>query len=224
MQCLRSIRHRNILRIILACSSTDHEGKDFKALVFEFMSNGSLDQWLHLSAEEQHRNKKLSIIQTLNIAIDVAFALDYLHHDCETPIIHCNLKPSNVLLVEDMTAHVGDFGLARFLFETSNSPSKNQPISVGLKGSIGYIPPEYMGCHFSILGDIYSYGKLLLEMFTGKRPTDSEFKDDLSICSFVLMALPDHAMDTIDPSMLLEEENDDKRNPTCIKERAIITK
>ncbi|KAK3226164.1 hypothetical protein Dsin_006026 [Dipteronia sinensis] len=124
---LRSIRHRNILKIITACSSIDHQGNDFKALVFEYMSNGSLYQWLHSSDEEQHRNKKLSLMQRLNIAIDVASALYYLHHDCETPIIHCDLKPTNVLLDDDMTAHVGDSGLARFLFEASNSLSKNKP-------------------------------------------------------------------------------------------------
>ncbi|KAF3961354.1 hypothetical protein CMV_014020 [Castanea mollissima] len=64
-----------------------------------------------------------------------------------------------------MTAHVGDFGLVNFLFETSNNPSKSQSLSVGLKGSIGYIPPEYaMGGQVSPLGDIYSYGILLLEI------------------------------------------------------------
>ena len=105
------------------------------------MSNGSLYQWLHPGANDQYQNKKLSLIQRLNIAIDVESALDYLHHQCETPIVHCDLKPSNVLLDENMTAHVGDFGLARFLFDPSNNPSSNQTISVELKGSIGYIPP-----------------------------------------------------------------------------------
>ncbi|KAK2657042.1 hypothetical protein Ddye_010094 [Dipteronia dyeriana] len=72
---LRSIRHRNILRIITVCSSIDHQGNDFKALVFEFLSNGSLDQWQHPSDEDKRRNKKLSLIQRLNIAIGVAYLL-----------------------------------------------------------------------------------------------------------------------------------------------------
>ncbi|TXG58783.1 hypothetical protein EZV62_016612 [Acer yangbiense] len=67
---------------------------------------------------------------------------------------------------------------------------------------------KYMSGQVSILGDIYSYGVLLLEMFTGKRPTDRKFEDDLSIYNFVLMTLPNHVMDIIDPSMLFEEEND----------------
>ncbi|TXG58780.1 hypothetical protein EZV62_016609 [Acer yangbiense] len=79
-----------------------------------------------------------------------------------------------------------------------------------------------MGGQLSILGDIYSYGVLLLEMFTGKRPTDSKFEDDMSIYNFVLMALPNHVMDLIDPSMLFEEENDEERSPNHKEQKAII--
>ncbi|XP_031251503.1 probable LRR receptor-like serine/threonine-protein kinase At3g47570 [Pistacia vera] len=207
---LKSIRHRNILKIITVCSSVDYEGNDFKSLVFEFMSNGSLDNWLHPVPNEQPVGiKNLTLMQRLNVAIDVAFAFDYLHHHCETPIVHCDLKPSNVLLDEDMTAHVGDFGLSKFLFESSNNALQSQITSVALRGSFGYIPPEYMDGHVSRLGDIYSYGILLLEMFTGKRPTDEMFKDDLNIHNFVSMAFPNHVMDIVDPSLLFEEENED---------------
>ena len=138
---LRSIHHRNLLKIISACSSTDHEGNDFKSLVFEFMCNGSLEQWLHSKNDDQHHTKRLGFIQRLNIVVDVAYALEYLHHHCQTPIVHCDIKPNNILLDEDMVAHVGDFGLVNFLFEASNNPSKSQTLSAGLKGSIGYIPP-----------------------------------------------------------------------------------
>jgi hypothetical protein len=134
---LRIIRHRNLLKIITAISSVDRQGNDFKALVFEFMSNGSLEDWLH----PINQTKKLTFFQRLNIAIDVACALDYLHNSCETPIVHCDIKPSNVLLDNDMVAHVGDFGLATFLFEESSDSPKNSIMSARLKGSIGYIPP-----------------------------------------------------------------------------------
>ena len=106
------------------------------------MSNGSLDQWLHSKNDEQHQMKSLRFIQRLNIAVDVAYALEYLHHHCQTPIVHCDLKPSNILLDEDMVAHVGNLGMVNFLFEASNNPSKSQTLSVGLKGSIGYIAPS----------------------------------------------------------------------------------
>nr|XP_048323066.1 probable LRR receptor-like serine/threonine-protein kinase At3g47570 [Ziziphus jujuba var. spinosa] len=219
---LRSIRHRNLLKVITACSSIDHQGNDFKSLVFEFMASGSLEQWLHPRDNGEHLNKRLSLIQRLNISIDVASALGYLHHDCETPIVHCDLKPSNVLLDEDMVSHVGDFGLAKFLFEATDIPSESHTVSASLRGSIGYIPPEYgMGGQVSILGDIYSYGILLLELFTGKRPTDDMFKDGLSIHQFVAMALPNHVMDIVDPSLLLEDD-DGEENENDIEEIAII--
>ena len=80
----------------------------------------------------------LTLTQRLNIAIDVASALDHLHHDFDPPVVHCDLKPGNVLLDEDMTAHVGDFGLARFL---SHDSSQTGSSTIGLKGSIGYIAP-----------------------------------------------------------------------------------
>ncbi|XP_058089377.1 probable LRR receptor-like serine/threonine-protein kinase At3g47570 [Magnolia sinica] len=109
----------------------------------------------------------------------------------KTPIIHRDLKPSSVLLDDDMVAHVGDFALARFLSEAAESFSQNQTSTFGIKGSIGYIPPEFgMGGKASIHGDVYSYGILLLEMITGKRPTDDMFKDNLSLHHFAKSAFP----------------------------------
>nr|CAD1824238.1 unnamed protein product [Ananas comosus var. bracteatus] len=113
-EAMKNLRHRNLVRIITSCSSSDYNGNEFKALVFEFMPNGSLEDWLHHEASSQAESKHLSLLQRLNIAIDVASALDYLHCHSGTPIVHCDLKPSNVLLDDDMVAHVGDFGLARF--------------------------------------------------------------------------------------------------------------
>ncbi|XP_027351319.1 probable LRR receptor-like serine/threonine-protein kinase At3g47570 [Abrus precatorius] len=202
---LRSIRHRNLLKIITAISSVDYQGNDFKALVFEFMPNGSLEDWLH----PIDNTKTLTFIQRLNIAIDVGCALEYLHHFCETPIVHCDIKPSNVLLDNDMVAHVGDFGLATFLFEESSSFSKHSTMSTILRGSIGYIPPEYgMGGHPSAMGDIYSYGILLLEVFTRKRPTDEKFEGSIGIQQFAALALPNNAMNIIDPLLLSEQESE----------------
>ncbi|XP_061372394.1 putative receptor-like protein kinase At3g47110 [Gastrolobium bilobum] len=219
---LRSIRHRNLLKIITAISSVDPQGNDFKALIFEFMSNGSLEDWLHPMNNVQYQTKTLSFIQRLNIAIDVACALEYLHHSCEIPIVHCDIKPSNVLLDNDMVAHVGDFGLATFLFEETSNFSSQSIISARLRGSIGYIPPEYGMCDKpSTLGDIYSYGILLLEIFTGKRPTDEAFEGGMGIHQFISMALPNHVMDIIDPSLLVFEQNCGEEDQEFEEEKAI---
>lgn len=135
-EALRNVRHRNLVKIITSCSSIDHKGDEFKALVYEFMPNGNLDKWLY--PEDEESGFCLSFMQRLNIAIDVASAMDYLHNDCDPAVVHCDLKPANVLLDESMAAHVGDFGLARFL---SQRPSQRENSSMGLKGSVGYIAP-----------------------------------------------------------------------------------
>ncbi|GLU02930.1 hypothetical protein SLE2022_201600 [Rubroshorea leprosula] len=207
-EVLKNIRHRNLVKIITCCSSINFQENGFKALVYEFMPNGSLEKWLHSSAKEtndgQSRVQSLSLLQRINIAIDVASALDYLHYNCSKPIVHCDLKPNNVLLDNDMTAHVGDFGLAKLIIE---SKIPNQSSSIGVRGTIGYIAPEYgMGSKVSIHGDIYSYGILVLEMITGKRPTDSLFEEGLNLHTYARMALPDQITEIVDPKLVQEAE------------------
>ncbi|KAF3340820.1 putative receptor-like protein kinase [Carex littledalei] len=154
--------------------------------------------------------RSLSFIQRLNIACDVAAALDYLHYHLLAPIVHCDLKPSNVLLDNDMTAHVSDFGLARFLVRPDTMPSQSMSSNGGIKGSIGYIPPEYgMGGRPSVEGDVYSYGVLLLEIFTGVSPTDERTRDGLSLHMHVEMDFPDQVMDIVDTKLFSETDGKD---------------
>ncbi|KAJ3684075.1 hypothetical protein LUZ61_013239 [Rhynchospora tenuis] len=208
-EALRNVRHRNLIKVLSACSSIDHQGNDFKALVFEFMPNGSLATWLHPYMDQPSRS--LSLVERLNIAIDVAQALDYLHNDGPTPIVHCDLKPSNVLLDDNMTAHVGDFGLARLLVMPDSIPSQSMTSIGAIKGSIGYIPPEYgMGARPSVEGDVYSYGILLLEMFTGISPTDEKLRDGVSLHKCVEMAFPTQVMDIADSKLFAEADGEAK--------------
>ncbi|KAJ1431193.1 Serine/threonine-protein kinase, active site [Sesbania bispinosa] len=198
---LKNIRHRNLVKILTCCSSTDYKGQEFKALVFEYMNNGSLESWLHPTIENIDQLKSLNLEQRFSIISNVALAVHYLHYECEEPVIHCDLKPSNVLLDECMVAHVGDFGLARFL--SSVGVSLKQSSTIGIKGTIGYAPPEYgLGSEVSTEGDMYSFGILVLEMLTGKRPTDEMFKDGLNLHNYVKSSISNHLLQIVDPTIL----------------------
>ncbi|XP_039033447.1 receptor kinase-like protein Xa21 [Hibiscus syriacus] len=143
-----------------------------------------------------------SQFKRLNIAIDVASSLDYLHSQFGNPVVHCDLKPTNILLNTDLTAHVTDFGLTRFLSETTEQSSL-----MGIKGTNGYIPPEYgMGMEISTHGDVYSYGIVLTELFTGKRPTDSMFTGELSLRKYIKTSMPDHVTVIVDTWFNFEDE------------------
>ena len=140
-ETLRYTRHRNLVKVITVCSSIDSRGGDFKALVFEFLPNRNLEQWLHKHLEEDNEPKALGLIERLQIAMDVASALDYLHHHKPFPIVHCDLKPSNIILDDDMVAHVGDFGLARFLHEEHSDKLNDSTSGNAIRGTIGYVAP-----------------------------------------------------------------------------------
>jgi serine/threonine protein kinase len=140
-EVLRNVRHRNLIKVLNSCSSIDHQGNDFKALILEYMSNGSLETWLQPNSYTDSLVRSLNLFERLNIAIDVATALDYLHSHGPVLIVHCDLKPSNVLLDDDMTAKVSDFGLSRFLIRPVTLPFQSTSSTSVIKGSIGYIPP-----------------------------------------------------------------------------------
>ncbi|XP_010441974.1 PREDICTED: putative receptor-like protein kinase At3g47110 isoform X1 [Camelina sativa] len=219
-EALKSIRHRNLVKLVTACASIDFNGNEFKALVYDFMPNGNLDTWLNPEVEvgssESHDPRPLKLSERLNVAIDVASVLDYIHSQCHDPVAHCDLKPSNVLLDNDLTAHVSDFGLARILDQESFI---NQLSSTGVRGTIGYAAPEYgMGGKPSRQGDLYSFGVLVLEIFTGKRPTDQLFVGGLTLRSYAESGLPEHVLDIADTSILHGEVNNKNINiAECLK-------
>ncbi|KZV51083.1 putative LRR receptor-like serine/threonine-protein kinase [Dorcoceras hygrometricum] len=166
-EVLRNLRHRNLAKVLGSCSN-----QDFKALVLEFMPNGSLEKWLY---SESHI---LNVTQRLNIMIDVASALEYLHHGYATPVVHCDLKPGNVLLDANMVAHVSDFGISKLLGEGESMKHTRTlaTLEFGLEGNV------------STRCDVYSYGIMLLEIMTGKRPSDEMFDGQLNLKNWVQTA------------------------------------
>ncbi|RHN54613.1 putative protein kinase RLK-Pelle-LRR-XII-1 family [Medicago truncatula] len=209
---LKNIRHRNLVKILTCCSSIDYKVQEFKALVFYYIKNGSLEQWLHPEFLNEEHPKTLDLGHRLNIIIDVASTLHYLHQECEQLVIHCDLKPSNVLLDDDMVAHVTDFGIAKLVSATSGNTS-----TIGIKGTVGYAPPEYgMGSEVSTYGDMYSFGILMLEMLTGRRPTDEVFEDGQNLHNFVAISFPDNLINILDPHLLSRDAVEDGNNENLI--------
>eukprot|EP00253_Pinus_taeda_P027108 PITA_27108 len=201
---LRKIQHRNLVKIITSCSNLN-----FKGLVFEFMPNGSLEKHLYPNI---HNNNievvcELALRARLDIAINVAHAIKYLHHDSFVQVVHCDIKPSNVVLDEYMVAHVTDFGIAKLIGESSTGSLSS---TLSLRGSMGYIAPEYGLCGAaSSQGDVYSYGILLLEILTRKQPTSGMFIGDLNLHSWVNLAFPDRVKEVIDNDLFIEVGSDD---------------
>ncbi|KAF3678500.1 hypothetical protein T459_11423 [Capsicum annuum] len=195
---LHSLRHSNLVKVITSCSNID-----FKALVLDYMPNESLDKYLY------SHNYFLDIKQRLSVMIDVACALEYLHHGCALTVIHCDVKPSNVLLDEDMVAHLSDFGISKLLGEDESD------LYTKTLATLGYIAPEYgQDGLVSTKCDVYSYGIMLLETFSRRKP--SEFEGDLSLKHWVSYSLPDAVIDVADANLVLPTDNHVMKKLDCV--------
>ncbi|CAD6257958.1 unnamed protein product [Miscanthus lutarioriparius] len=204
---LRNVRHRNLVPILTACSSIDSKGNDFKALVYKFMPQGDLHTLLHSVPGDGSTStlSHITLAQRLSIVVDIADAMEYLHHNNQGTIVHCDLKPSNILLDDNMIAHVGDFGLAMFKVDSAVSSFGDSlsASSMVIKGTIGYVAPECAGGgQVSTSSDVYSFGVVLLEIFIRRRPTDDMFKDGMSIVKFAEINVPDNVLQIVVPQLL----------------------
>ncbi|KAK2453235.1 LEAF RUST 10 DISEASE-RESISTANCE LOCUS RECEPTOR-LIKE PROTEIN KINASE 2.1 [Trifolium repens] len=156
------IHHLNVVQLLGFCI----EGSK-RALVYEFMPNGSLDKFIF----PKEGSINLSFTRIHDIAIGVARGIAYLHHGCEMKILHFDIKPHNILLDENFIPKISDFGLAKL------SPVENSIVTMtAAKGTIGYMAPELFYKNIggvSYMADVYSFGMLLMEMASKRRNLNS---------------------------------------------------
>ncbi|XVF74468.1 hypothetical protein PTKIN_Ptkin13bG0112600 [Pterospermum kingtungense] len=154
VELLLRIQHRNLTSIVGYYDDGTNKG-----LIYEYMANGNLEH--HLS---ESSTNILSWEQRLKIAMEAAQGLEFLHHDCNPPIIHRDVKSSNILLNEDLQAKLADFGLSR-TFPVDD----DMPVSTFIAGTPGYLDPEYLTSNnLTEKSDVYSFGVVLLEIITSR--------------------------------------------------------
>ncbi|CAI9766131.1 unnamed protein product [Fraxinus pennsylvanica] len=160
VEMLSRLHHRNLVKLLGICAE-DH----CRSLIYELVPNGSVESHLHGVDKEV---SPLDWHARVRIALGAARGLAYLHEDSSPRVIHRDFKSSNILLEHDFTPKVSDFGLARTAMEEGN-----KHISTHVMGTFGYLAPEYaMTGHLLVKSDVYSYGVVLLELLTGRKPVD----------------------------------------------------
>ncbi|KAL6911574.1 hypothetical protein ACP4OV_000379 [Aristida adscensionis] len=184
LETVGSIKHRNL--VSLQGYSLSPAGN---LLFYDYMENGSLWDVLHGSSKKE----KLNWESRLQIALGAAQGLAYLHHECNPRIVHRDVKSKNILLDQDYVAHIADFGIAKSL-----NVSKTHT-STYVMGTIGYIDPEYARTsRLNEKSDVYSYGIVLLELLTGKKPVD----DECNLHHLILSKVTDNTvMEMVDPDI-----------------------
>ncbi|KAK7282393.1 hypothetical protein RIF29_11115 [Crotalaria pallida] len=195
METIGKIKHRNLVPLLGYCKVQEE-----RLLVYEYMKYGSLDDVLH---DQKKAGIKLNWAMRRKIAIGAARGLAFLHHNCIPHIIHRDMKSSNVLLDENLEARVSDFGMARLMSAMDTHLSVST-----LAGTPGYVPPEYyQSFRCSTKGDVYSYGVVLLELLTGRRPTDSADFGDNNLVGWVKQHAKLKISDVFDPELMKEDPN-----------------
>ncbi|GJT51432.1 LRR receptor-like serine/threonine-protein kinase GSO1 [Tanacetum coccineum] len=175
------IKHRRLVKLLGYCSN---KGAGSNLLIYEYMENGSVYDWLHQEPGSIKKKKTLDWDARLNIAVGLAQGVEYLHHDCVPKIIHRDIKSANILLDVNMDAHLGDFGLAKAITENLDSLTSNS--NMWFAGSYGYIAPEYAySFKATEKSDVYSMGIVLMELVTGRMPTGGSFGENVDMVRWV---------------------------------------
>ncbi|KAL8193817.1 hypothetical protein R6Q57_026059 [Mikania cordata] len=175
------IKHKRLVKLLGYCSN---KGAGSNLLIYEYMDNGSVYDWLHQEPENIKIKKNLDWEARLKIAVGLAQGVEYLHHDCVPKIVHRDIKSANILLDINMDAHLGDFGLAKAITEVHDSLTSNS--NMWFAGSYGYIAPEYAySFKATEKSDIYSMGIVLMELVTGRTPTAGNFGENVDMVRWI---------------------------------------
>ncbi|KAM7478543.1 hypothetical protein LguiA_026756 [Lonicera macranthoides] len=159
VEAIGHVRHKNLVRLLGYCIEGTH-----RMLVYEYVNNGNLEQWLH-GAMRQHGY--LTWEARMKVLLGTSKALAYLHEAIEPKVVHRDIKSSNILIDDDFNAKVSDFGLAKLL------GAGKSHITTRVMGTFGYVAPEYANTGLlNEKSDVYSFGVVLLEVITGRDPVD----------------------------------------------------
>ena len=194
MAILSQINHVNVVKILGCCMEVE-----VPMLVYEFVSGGTLFQLLHGRREKM----PVSLGFILRIAGEVADALSYLHSYASPPVLHKDVKTSNVLLDENMRAKISDFGASSF------APLDEEEIATVVQGTCGYLDPEYLQTYqFSEKSDVYSFGVVLVELLTRRKPFQLKGADDsMGLAMRFVSSLEEGKLETILDPQIMEEGN-----------------
>jgi hypothetical protein len=193
-----SIHHIHLVKLRGFCAEGAH-----RLLAYEYMAKGSLDRWIF------QRNEDSSLLDwdtRFNIALGTAKGLAYLHQDCESKIVHCDIKPENVLLDDNFLAKVSDFGLAKLMTREQSH------VFTTLRGTRGYLAPEWITNYaISEKSDVYSYGMVLLEIISGRKSYDPvEGSEKAHFPSYAFKKLEEGDLRDISDSKLKYKDQDNR--------------
>ena len=194
---LSQINHRNIVKLIGCCLETE-----YPLLVYEFIPNGTLSQHIH----QRDLELSLSWEHLIRIACEVAGAIAYMHCATSIPILHRDIKSSNILLDEKYAAKVSDFGTSKVV------PDDKTHFTTEVKGTFGYLDPEYFqSSQFTEKSDVYSFGVVLVELLTGEKPISfvrNEEERNLVAC-FIALTKENRLHQILQPQVAREASRED---------------